>query len=55
MAEFRTGETQVTRESQIKVDAGLKPGRHLFRLVVVNDRGEESLPSDRVVTIVERR
>ena len=55
MSEFRPGETKVTRESQIKVDPGLRPGRHLFRLVVVNDRGEESLPSERVVTIVDRR
>lgn len=55
MAEFRPGQTHVTREPQILVDPGLRPGRYVFRLVVVNDRGEESPAAERVVTVVERR
>ena len=55
MAAFRPGLTVPTREDQIKVDPGLKVGKHVFRLVGVNDRGEESEPDDRVVTIVQGR
>ena len=54
MPEFRRGETIRTREPRVVVDAGLKPGRHVFQLVVVNERNEESVPHQRVVTIVER-
>lgn len=54
MAEFRPGEPHLTREPQIKVDPGLKPGPHEFALVVVNERGEASEPDVRVVTITER-
>ena len=55
MAEFRIGVVVPTREPQIKVDPGLRVGKHVFRLVVVNDRGEESLPDERTVTIVLRQ
>ena len=54
MAEFRPGVMLRTKEPQIKVDPGLKPGPHEFALVVVNDRGEESPPDVRLVTIVGR-
>jgi hypothetical protein len=54
MAEFRPGVLHQTREPQIPVDPGLKPGTHEFALVVVNERGEQSQPDVRVVTIVER-
>jgi hypothetical protein len=55
MAEFVPDRELTTREPRIDVDPGLKPGKYLFRLVVVNDRGEESAPDERVVTIVDRR
>jgi hypothetical protein len=55
MAELVPGRPVPTREPRIDVDPGLKPGKYLFRLVVVNDRGEESLPDERVVTVVDRR
>jgi hypothetical protein len=55
VAEFVPGREVPTREPRIDVDPGLRPGTYLFRLVVVNDRGEESLPDERVVTIVDRR
>jgi len=54
MAAFEPGVPHQTKEPQIQVDPGLKPGAHQFALVVVNDRGEESEPDVRVVTIVER-
>ena len=54
MAEFRRGQTHVTREERILVDPGLRPGRYVFRLVVVNERGEESAADERIVTIVDR-
>ena len=49
---FRRGETQVTREPEIRVDPGLKPAEYTFQLIVVNDRGAESKPVRTVVTIV---
>jgi hypothetical protein len=54
MAEFHPGVQLRTKEPQITVDPGLKPGLHRFALVVVNERGEESEPDVRLVTIVER-
>jgi hypothetical protein len=37
------------------VDAGLPRGRHRFRLVVVNARGQKSRPSEVIVTVVGRK
>jgi len=54
MAEFRPGVVLRTKEPQIKVDPGLKPGAYQFALIVVNDRGEESQPDVRLVTIAGR-
>jgi hypothetical protein len=54
MAAFGPGVLHRTKEPQIQVDPGLKPGVHHFALVVVNDRGEESEPDVRVVTVTER-
>jgi hypothetical protein len=54
MAVFRPGELHRTKEPEIKVDPGLKPGTYQFALVVVNERGEVSEPDVRVVTIVGR-
>ncbi|GAB4275676.1 MAG: hypothetical protein Kow0092_31300 [Deferrisomatales bacterium] len=53
MAGFRPGTTVVTREPFVTVDAGLPPGRYRFRLVVVDDHGNRSLPSEVVVTVVD--
>jgi hypothetical protein len=52
MAPFRPGAEQITREPRIDVDAGIKPGTHVFRLIVVNDKGVESPPVEQTVTIV---
>jgi hypothetical protein len=51
MAEFVVGTPVVTREPVVTVDAGLRPGRHLFRLVVVDNDGQESAPDERIVTV----
>ncbi|MBX3081432.1 MAG: hypothetical protein KF716_07325 [Anaerolineae bacterium] len=54
MAKFKPGEPIVTEEPFILVDAGLKPGRYVFQLVVVDDEGNESAP-DRVQIVVSDR
>lgn len=36
------------------VDAGLPPGSYRFQLVVVNERGRRSLPTEAVVTVLPR-
>jgi hypothetical protein len=38
----------------VVVDAGLLPGKHVFRLVVENERGLQSKPAEAVVIIEER-
>jgi hypothetical protein len=54
MAEFRPGVVNQTKEPQINVDPGLKPGAYQFALVVVNERGDQSEPDMRVVTVTQR-
>ncbi len=49
MATFKPGQTLVTKEPVVVVDAGLGPGTLRFQLIVVNERGVESLPA--VLTI----
>ena len=39
----------------LTIDAGLPPGRHRFRLVVVNARGQESQPAEVTVTVLPFR
>ena len=51
MAQFVPGTPVVTREPVVTVDAGLRPGRHRFRLVVVDNDGQESAPDERIVTV----
>lgn len=51
MAQFVAGQPHTTEVPRIEVDAGLRPGAHRFRLVVVNDAGKSS-PSDEVVVQV---
>lgn len=51
MAAFKPGQTIVTEEPVIVVDGGLEPGTLRFQLVVVNERGVESLPAVLTVEI----
>jgi len=51
MAQFVAGEPHTTEVPRIEVDAGLKPGAHRFRLVVVNDAGRNSAPDEVVVQV----
>jgi hypothetical protein len=38
----------------IVVDAGLAPGDHRFRLVVFNERGQQSAPVEFTVSVIRR-
>jgi hypothetical protein len=49
------GDSEKTEEPYIKIEGGLEPGRYLFRLEVVNRRGEVSAPDERWVEIVDQR
>jgi hypothetical protein len=40
-----------TTDAQIRVENSLRPGRHRFRLIVVDSEGTESDPADALVTI----
>lgn len=51
MAQFEPGTRIATAEPVVTVDAGLRPGQHLFTLVVVDDEGRASLPAERIVTV----
>ena len=51
MVAFVIGKPQRTQEPTVLVDAGLKPGRHRFRLVGVDDRGLDSAPDEWVVEV----
>jgi hypothetical protein len=57
MAEFQPGQTIETEESTIEVtvteNRPLAVGRHRFRLVVVDDSGNESAPDTVVVHVVD--
>jgi hypothetical protein len=54
MAVFELNQPIVTEGANIIVDPGLKPGQHRFQLIVEDVQGNRSLPSERVVTVVER-
>lgn len=51
MPRFEAGIPITTREPQVSVEPGLKPGRHLFRLEVVDSAGNRSRPAELVVTV----
>ena len=53
MAKFSIDKPVTTDVSDIVVDAGLKPGLHRFRLVVVDDTGQASGPDEAVVQVGE--
>jgi len=51
MARFLPGVAVTTTTPTVTVDAGLAPGRHLFRLVVQDNDGNESAPAEQVVVV----
>ena len=55
MAKFRLNQPVTTRESIVRVDAGLESGTHRFRLVVVDEQGNRSKPAFAEVVVRERR
>jgi len=55
MAAFEPNRPISTDRPSVVVDAGLQPGRYRFRLVVIDEAGNESLPSDQIITILEAR
>jgi hypothetical protein len=46
------GDGEKTREPFATVDARLEPGRYVFRLEVVNERGQMSAPADVTVEVL---
>jgi hypothetical protein len=53
MTQFVIGQPQTTEVPRIVVDAGLKPGLHRFRLVVVDNDGLASKPDEVVVQVAQ--
>lgn len=53
MTVFEPNQPITTDEPLVVVDAGLRPGRYRFRLMVINSDGIESLPSEQIITILE--
>lgn len=51
MTQFAVGQPQTTEVPRIAVDAGIKPGLHRFRLVVVDSSGLSSKPDEVVVQV----
>lgn len=54
MSKFTAGVAITTTTASVSVDAGLAVGRHLFRLVVQDDSGNTSKPSEVVVEIRQK-
>jgi len=55
VAEFIPNKPIETKTPKVVVDAGLKPGRYQFQLVVVDDQGNSSKPSSIIVEITQPR
>jgi hypothetical protein len=51
VAKFVRGVPQTTRVPGITVDAGLGPGIHRFRLVVVDNDGLQSAPDEALIEV----
>lgn len=51
MAKFISDQPIETKEPQIVVDPGLKPGVYRFQLVVIDEQGNESAPAEIQVQI----
>ena len=48
---FAPGKVFITVEPAIQVEGGLPPGRHVFELIVVNDKETKSVPVTLTVLI----
>ena len=55
MVMFHPNRPITTTRSEVEVDAGLRPGHYRFRLVVIDDEGNKSLPSEQIITIRDQR
>lgn len=55
MVDFTRRRKFVTREPQLKVDAGLDPGTYVFGLMVTDDAGNQSEAAQVKVKIVRTR
>jgi hypothetical protein len=59
MAEFAVNTDVVTREPTVEVtlspDRPLRLGRHTFRLIVIDDSGNKSIPDDVVVIVADQQ
>ncbi len=57
MPEFNPGQTIETREAVVQVDASpekpLPPGKMVFQLVVIDDKGQESAPVTADVYVID--
>ncbi|GAB4191755.1 MAG: hypothetical protein OHK0022_05650 [Roseiflexaceae bacterium] len=53
MPDFEQEPTVKTSEGAVLVAAGLKPGRYLFELVIVDDEGNPSEPDRQVVEVLD--
>jgi len=53
MVTLSPGKTFSTDQPRLLIENALDPGRHLFRLTVVDDSGNESLPVDLVVSVAK--
>jgi hypothetical protein len=51
MPQFTPGVPVATSTPTVTVDPPIAPGKHLFRLVVVNDKGQQSDPAEQVVIV----
>jgi len=51
MARFDIGQMVETREPTIAIDPGLEPGRHRFRLEVINAANVRSAPATAIIEI----
>ena len=55
MTTLTPGRVFRSREPTLVVENDLAPGRHRFQLVVVDDGGLESEPTELVVAVLDRR
>ena len=53
MVQFVTNEPHRSRTPEVLVENPLKPGSYRFRLVVFDEAGNNSVPFDLAVTVVE--
>jgi len=51
MAQFKASVPVTTTTPTVTVDPPLAVGKHLFRLVVVNDKGQQSDAAEQVVVV----